>query len=399
MSPARHVFESVFRKYDHHHNCVPRPRRYEIAVGDRRFGIPGVLFCQQNTMNKACAHVALRTLLSRFLPTGDISYEEINRIALGHAAADWEPSHGLDVAQIRAVLNEYKIGFRDIDYAQFPDLVESAPFQKFVYAGVESGLGALLGFELSGPALQESRRHIIPFYGHTFNQDTWAPDADSAYFHIGEGLGYIPSENWTSSFLGHDDNFGPNYCVPRLYVRPEQVRYVVELFQPGVQYSGVTAEALALAFLYSVIPQVDPRGNRWLERLRLWASNQKAVLRAQALNKREYINHLRNLRDWEDHSEQAGFYDLLQDRLPEMLWMIEVSTPQLFPANERKLGEIILDAGRILGSDSKLIPFDMFLFARFPSLYFFGRDIDQAGRPRFTTTPSTLISHTSLYIG
>ncbi len=233
------------------------------------------------------------------------------------------------------------------------------PFQKYVYAGIESGGGSLLGFEMSGPGLPESRRHIIPFYGHTFNQDTWVPEAETAYFHIGENVGYIPSESWTSSFLGHDDNFGSNFCIPRLYLQPEQVRYAVELFQPGVQYSGVIAEALALAFLYSVIPNIQPGGNRWLERLRVWTEQQRAVLRARSITSMEYFNHLQTLQDWDGNFENPAFYDLLRDRLPDVLWMVEVSTPQLFPANERKLGEIILDAGRTLETPVRTIPFDI----------------------------------------
>ena len=30
--------------------------------------------------------------------------------------------------------------------------------------------------------------------------------------------------------------------------------------------------------------------------------------------------------------------------MPRMLWIVEVSLPQLFPANERKLGEVVIDA-------------------------------------------------------
>ena len=61
-------------------------------------------------------------------------------------------------------------------------------------------------------------------------------EADMAYFRVGESFGYIPSANWTSSFLGHDDNFGPCFCVPRLYISNDKVDYVAELLKPGIRF-------------------------------------------------------------------------------------------------------------------------------------------------------------------
>jgi len=392
-----HVFEAVFKKYPHVHNCVPRPHTYSLTIGAGRFKIEGVLYCQQNALNKACAHVALRSLLTRLLPAGDVSYEEMNTIAERHKVPGWKPSEGLSVAQIRGILDHFRIGYRDIDYSQSPGLIDTMPYQKYAYAGIESGTGALVGFDLSGPALSNIGSHIIPFYGHTFNQDTWAPDADVAYFQIGANVGYVPSESWTSSFLGHDDNFGPNFCIPRLYIKPGQVKYVVELLRPNVQFGGATAEALALDFLYSVIPNISPLKNRWLGRLREWTNRQQIVMRAQSVIREEYITHLSALQDWEGNNEKAALCASLLERLPPVLWMVEISTPQLFPANERKLGEIILDAGKSLNGADGFNPYDVFIHARFPEYYFFGRDIDAEGKPRFLSIQSALLSHTSLY--
>jgi len=124
----------------------------------------------------------------------------------------------LDAVQIRAVLRGLVIGFRDIDYTkEEPTYRRELPYQKLLYAGIESGAGAMLGFKLAGPRAEG--RHIIPFFGHTTNQDAWVPNAEVAYFHVGEDTRYVPSEAWVSSFIGHDDNFGSNFCVPRLYAQ------------------------------------------------------------------------------------------------------------------------------------------------------------------------------------
>jgi len=173
-----HVFEAIFKKYPHPHNCIPDSKAYKVMIGKKHYSIRGVLYCQQNALNKACAHVALRSLLSKHLPQGDISFRRINDLAKIESGK--KPGDGLTAEQIRSVLDGCGIRYRDIDYTLDENLRITHPYQKFLYAGVESGAGALLGFHLSGPLVPaaEPPRHIIPFFGHTFNKDTWVPDAE-----------------------------------------------------------------------------------------------------------------------------------------------------------------------------------------------------------------------------
>lgn len=390
-----HVFEAVFAKYPHSHNCVPHPQTYRLMVAGKPFAIEGLLYCQQNTLNKACAQVALRSLLSRILPEGDISYRRINGIA-ATVNPGFKPGHGLNVQQMRTVLSELNLRFNDIDYSQCDEqLRHDLPYQKYAYAGLESGGGALVGFRLAGRELRAEAKHIIPIYGHTFNKDTWAPTADISYFRIGEGVGYVPSESWTSSFLGHDDNFGPNYCIPRLYIENDKVDYVVEIFRPGICYGGLQAEALALNILYSLLPSLVDVHNRWISRLVQWTKRQQIVFRAQAMKTTEYVKHLCCLRDWEGNGENPALCELLEREMPEYIWAVEVSTPQLFPANERKLGEIVLDATRDLNLQEETSVNDVFILARLPGIYLLGGEISN-GTPQFTPVPSQLVSHTDL---
>ena len=217
------------------------------------------------------------------------------------------------------------------------------PYSKLLYAGIENGLGGLVGFEFSGASAQ-GERHIIPFYGHTFNQDTWVPRASLAYFHVGDNTRYISSEEWMSSFIGHDDNFGCNYCVPRKFLDPDQVKYVVALRPPDTAYSAVFAEAIAADRLYSMINALDNRNNYWIRQLILHIHAQDVVLRTLYLTCDQYVAHLRESIDWQGQSEKTQIPDKFAGNLPEHLWMIEISIPELFPANYRKLGEILLDA-------------------------------------------------------
>jgi hypothetical protein len=227
------------------------------------------------------------------------------------------------------VLQGREVSFFDVDYncptaSEEPGLI---PYQKVVYAGVESGGGALLGFHLSGPGLTEESRHIIPFFGHTFNQDTWGPLAETAYFHVGERTRYLPSEAWVSSFIGHDDNFGSNFCVPRHYVSQAQVDYAVEVLLDGRAYSGVTAEAVAADYLYSILRGLPHSSLPWLSRLVDYVGDQRVVLRAVCVTAKEYLGHWRRSSDWESKTEDPALCQALQWYLPERLWVVEVSVP------------------------------------------------------------------------
>lgn len=383
-----HVFEAVFPKYQHPHNCHPRPQTYTVRVGEGLYSVEGLLYCQQNSLNKACAQVAIRSLLSRLLADGDISYRRINELAEPYKPGFiW--GKGLTIQQIRGVFMSLNLRFNDVLYPDGDDkLRKELPYQKYAYAGLESGGGAMVGFRLAG----DDRRHIIPVYGHTFNKDTWVPDANVAYFELGADLGYIPSESWTSSFIAHDDNFGPNFCIPRLYIENPNVFYILELYQPGVLYSGVKAEGVALGILGSLLRNNIGRSNRWLVRLQEWTRRKRVVLRSQSMSKDEYIEHLQGVRDWEDNRESPEFCSSLEKSLPDLLWVIEVSTPQLFPANERKLGEILLDATKPLEDESYG---NVFVAARFPSVYMFGGVMTDESS-NFTVMDSQLQSHTPL---
>lgn len=394
-----HIFESVFQKYPHPNNCTPNRQTYSLSILGKDFHVKGLLYCQQNSFNKSCAQVAMRSLLSRSLPEGDVSYRELNALAeLENPGFD--PRRGLSVQQIRRILEEKGILYSDVDYSidkiTSEQLRVDLPYQKYAYAGLESGGGALVGFRFESSRGQESG-HIIPIYGHTFNKDTWAPDANFAYFKIGNNLGYIPSESWTSSFIAHDDNFGPNFCIPRLYIKNDNVDYVLEVFRQGITYSGVLAEAMAINIAYPLLEGLPKDSNGWLKRLAQGLSAQRIVFRAQALTVKEYVEHLRQLVDWEGNNENVDLCDFLDQELPKFLWVVEVSTPHLFPANKRKLGEFVFSGrGEVTNTDGSLNN-DLFVLARLPEWYVLGGDLDSNGIPEFTKIPSQIVSHTSLF--
>ena len=390
-----YVFESVLIKYPHEHNCVRGSKAFHVRVGGRDHSVTGVLYCQQDGLNKSCAQVALRALLGTHFPDRSLSYREINQWASG-GASSFEPWNGLNVQQIRRVLDATGVKFLDIDYGgKTPEEREGLPpYQKLVYAGIESGAGALLGFRLRGEGLTTDMRHIIPFFGHTFNQDTWVPHAEAAYFHVGEETRYLPSEAWVSSFIGHDDNFGSNFCVPRHYIGAEQADYVVELLPDGCVYSGSIAEAVAVDYLYSILPELHGNSLPWLGRLVGFVATQQVVLRAICLTAEEYAHHWGRAKDWEGRAENRALLKTVKSQLPQRLWMVEVSAPELFPANLRKVGEIVLDATVQPTSERD---FRLFVCARVPGSLLVLKDVSASGIPSFASVGSNLQSHTALF--
>ncbi len=387
-----HVFESVFLNNPHEHNCVSANKLFSLRVGDFKFRISGIMFCQQNALNKACAQVGLRSLCSLHIRDTDLPYEHINQLAKD--IQPFNPADGLNVQQMRGILTSLGVKFRDVDYEQSTEAREDLPYQKFLYSGIESGAGALLGFRLSGPSAGD-RRHIIPFFGHTFSQDTWVPNAEIAYFHVGENTKYLPSDSWVGSFMGHDDNFGSNFSVPKRYVTPTQAEYVVEILNNGVNYSGTVAEAIGIDYLYSILPNLSKSQNVWLDRLINYSAAQMVVLRAISLTKSEFLKHIGSLRDWENNRENASMINILGKLVPDVMWMVELSLPELFPSNLRKLGEIILDASK---SPATKRDFNAFVFARVPERYIFLQEIVN-NAPSFLVAPSAIISHASFYRG
>ncbi len=388
------IFESVSRRYGHRHNFVPGSVFFQVRCGRREFRFKGVMYCQQNSLNKACAQVAIRSLLTRRFPKNDILYSEIHSAAR-EVSGEFNPAKGLGSNQIRAVLNHFNVNFKDLDYTVDEESITDFPYTKFLYTGIENSHGGLLGFELSGPEACGAR-HIIPFFGHTFNQDTWVPRAQQAYFHVGAGTRYFSSDEWLSSYIGHDDNFGSNFCVPKKFIEPEQVKYVVSLLPDNARYDGVMAEAVAIDYLYSALPGIVNDitiSDNWVKNLIDYTLSQDIVLRAVFLKDSEYTDYLKRARDWSYKTENEKLLGSIKSIMPENMWMVEISIPEIFSTNYSKLGEIILDAGVTdpLGADTPA-----FIMIRIPGHYFFNVSTNPRD-PKFIKVDSCFQSHISLH--
>jgi len=398
----------VLRPSRHPNNFIHGVQTWPCRVAGEEFQIEGYLYAQQNNTTNACAHVALRTAAARFHPNGDMSYREMNRIA-GIDLSKLCPGQpcGLSAEQMLTILEAAGARCFPADYTLPSDQQPNVPFQKYLYGSIESGYPAILLF---GTARSGSY-HAVPVFGHTFNEDTWVPDAERSYFRVGSAIGYLPSEFWVSMYIAHDDNWGSNLCIPRHYlhvrrscpllpegptpcpIEPERVVYAVGTLPRSVQLDAVRAELIGADYLFTIRPQVPPDAGPWAQRLAWYADRCLLVLRPILIEGHEYGEHLERIRDWDHKGVSAQIVDELKSAFTEKLWMVELSVPELFSANRRKVGEVLLRA-QIRSGERR--DFKSFVLARVPGYFalYVGGD---PGSPRYQFIPSGTSGHVELF--
>jgi hypothetical protein len=287
------------------------------------------------------------------------------------------------------------------------------PFQKYVYGSVESGFPAIVMFGTTDTPVSY---HVVPAFGHTFSEDTWVHKADSSYFRIGLDMVYIPSESWVSMYLAHDDNWGSNFCIPRryLHVRPycdkasskakvcqmesECVVYVIGTAPKEVKLSPIRAEVIGFEYLLTILQNLPDNADPWCKRLYDYVLDQQVVIRPLLIESSEYPEHLKKLHDWDGNPISGDSVLELENlmgkgKFEEKLWMIEISIPELFSANRRKVAEIILRAEVAAGAKRD---FSSFVIARFPG-YFVHCKNPSPDNLEFSFTRTNVQSHVQLF--
>ena len=370
-----HVYESVLRPFRRakENNFVPCSRDYAVNNSLGSFGVNGVLYAQQNALTYVCAHVAMRTVLSAVLPGGDVTYEQINRVAgidhvanrVGRGAGANGENEGLNLRQIEAVLRSFGLLLPQALINE-PSLGHPFPdeYQKHLYGYIESGYPALVCFELSGtPSSTARERHLIPVIGHTFNEDAWMPDAQRIYF--GADFGYFPSEHWLSSYVIHDDNVGPYFCIPRHYLKQENFRAIYGIQSALTPLLPIQAETLGSLYVDWIRKNLPKIGKDWYDRFAAFGEHQSLVLRTTLIPKPDYLSHLRTIKSRQGGVFEPGLIAKLDAKLPAVMWMVEVSAPELFSCSRRKFGEVILSATTPLPPQ---IDLSLLLSARLPGI-------------------------------
>ncbi|CAN5165559.1 hypothetical protein BH23VER1_BH23VER1_13480 [soil metagenome] len=429
-SKSRRVFESVLPTGDIIHNYVRGAQRWPCRVGSRKFSVRGYVYAQQNGITNVCAHVALRTVAARFHPAGDMTYQAMNAILgidhrknwVGRSLALGVDGRGLSISEMETILGSLGLSVTRADYTGEAGFVPAAPYQRYVYGSIESGFPSIIVFDTS----TSGAMHAIPVFGHTFNRDTWVPSAERGYFQVGPSTQYLPSESWVSSFVMHDDNYGSNFCVPRHYLRPvapegskpavpdapeseseeddsetkakmkaagsEWVAHVICPRPEKVRLTPLFAEVVGVDFLWAILPQLPSDGNQWGNRLIDFMGASRCVFRPLLVDGKDYIKHLAKMRGWSGGKIDRTIVNVLKRLLDrKQVWIVEMSVPELFSANLRKIGEVVLFSDHEVTSDRD---FASFVLARLPGYFV----LCQSGgkSPKFSFVPSGISSHVPL---
>lgn len=406
-SKKTRIYESVIHPSKRPNNCIRGAQKWACSILNNKFIVNGYLYAQQNNITNVCAHVALRTAAARYHKNGDMSYREMNNI-VGIDHVNKKVNKGLTSIEMVKILEAAGANCFVGDFTG--TLRASAPFQKYLYGSIESGFPAIIFF---GTTYSSNSFHAIPVFGHTFNEDTWAPNADFSYFKIGSRTRYVPSESWLSMFIAHDDNWGSNFCIPRRYLHTkrictklgknplpcpmetEGVAYVISTMPKSVKMRPIDAEVIAADYLLTMLPQIPAIQNPWYERLKKYANMDMLVLRPIIITPDDYTRHLYDVRDWNGKNIRRDIIEDLKMYLQdEFYWLIELSIPELFPANRRKVGEILIRAKTSSGQGRNM---KNFVIARLPS-HFALYESGGSSKPKYQFIPSGVASHVELYI-
>lgn len=395
------LFESVTRPPLYHANYILVKNSFKVKIAGNIFTITGIPFFQQNDLTNVCAHSSLRTLISLTKSDYILTPHKINDdLNIDHSKYKMGKGNGLDSSQIKEIIKKNRLRFFDFKYdtnsPKHLENIEKSPYQKILYDSIESGFAGLLGFELTTPK-GKKEHHIVPVTGHTFNKDAWVPGAEESYFKIG-GTGYIPSESWSDNFIIHDDNFGSYYSLPYRYLELKNIRLCLGILPDKKKSDPIAIEPIALIFLEKILANLrwheDDLFNQfpWLYRLLKYCSNGRVILRTILMKKSSYIKHLRQMESWEGEKINKKRMDIYSKILPNSFWMVEVSIPELFSANRRKLGELLILDDVVIKPEIQP-DWSLFLFAHLPACL----AIKNSKQNEFGFYPHSIKSHTPIY--
>jgi hypothetical protein len=209
--------------------------------------------------------------------------------------------------------------------------------EQVVYRYVESGIPVILVIETA------EGRHSVVVVGHTFDPHTWWPDAETNYFpFLSEDKPWLSAVLWSPQFVILDDNFGPYLNMSREALRSCALGAVVPLPTcANVFLTPEDAETIAAYALYHepIIRAFIGESNTsdWKEHIYARQRDKNLVLRTLLLHKDDLLKDLPS-------SIYSGevLQELNAKGLPDWVWLIEVSTPDMYGA-QLKLGELILD--------------------------------------------------------
>lgn len=328
-------------------------KNHKVVFNNVAYEVYGYKFCQKDSITYMCAEASLKMLFDN-LPNQKLplQYYEINdSLGLDRSRI----SYGLKTGQISEFLskkglnfNIYSNGVDDTlnpirklhkcnEYVLSPkkttgymDIIQT------IYSSLESNHPSLICFFPE----EGKEGHIIPVFGHTFNEDLWTHHSLRHYFFRNE-LKYLSSLYWIDNFIVHDDNLGTNFCFPQNYF--QDVRTMAWGIMPDKldkfnDFNTLEFETSSIAFLQSdeIKKLIIDNSGYWGEKLINSIIKGTTVTRKQVISFSHYTNHLEKTADNFPEELKAVF-----KKEDVNIVLIEISVNELFQTNQKKLCDII----------------------------------------------------------
>ncbi|MDA9393090.1 hypothetical protein WN73_21470 [Bradyrhizobium sp. CCBAU 45394] len=356
--PKSYVFDAIMRvpaRWEHGHEtslvnrCVPKAQTFYRTTAGCHYAVAGAYYCQENGVSRGSVQAALRIAIRSIEGTSSVDDDKLSKAAHPKGIAD---------VIVKTLKNRgYGYNLYEIDGTASADDVWTA-----ICSFIESGNPPLL--VVSGKGNQD---RIIPILGYTLNTDEWHPGGSIS--RPKRQSGWFSSSQWIDHVIVHDTELGPYFCMSRAWLAEELGRaattgmkprlVVAPIWTPQVKVSPVYAEQLAGQYLgvwLRRVAEVNPGTGRWWDYL--CNNGSYVVLRTTFISSQDYQIHLQKLDDkiqstgepvptWISPGEKEPHsFRSFMNSLPPNFWICEISLPQLYGGNRKKLGEILIDSRR-----------------------------------------------------
>jgi hypothetical protein len=302
------------------------------------------------------------------------------KVKIGRYGVNRDVSIGLNEKQIKSVVEALDLECHLADFNSNP----AEDYHSFTYPIIESGYPVILGIK------SQKVDHVVTVLGHTLNTDRWSPEAEHGYGGW-PTTPHISAASWVDHFILGDDNFGTyvtvstesirNFLVPK-YNPQLHASLAIGLLPKNINVKGDVADRLALLRAIKLIKSVTPSlDNRWLHLL------QNAIKDGTERKSRHWIVSRTLLREKQDYCEDMhcedekgnnlneSEFELLEKLLPDNFWVTELTIPNLYTGNKRKLGDIIT---KCFMTKEEWYDKELEVLAWLPGVLFTGKDLGES---------------------
>ncbi len=362
---------------------VHNTREWLTSIGPKEdtkaLKITGSFFSQQNTLTSVCAHAALRIAMNSSIldNTSKLTNHFINDQLSLHPD-QWH--RGLGTDEIVRVVSNHGYEVHTVNFLEKTDL----EYDHFLYPALESGCPTILGIQGWDVIRSQLTSHVVTILGHTTNSDRWDPQARCGYGNY-PLKPYISSACWCDHYIMSDDNFGMFSTMPsdmlRNFIVPSKNPYLhasmaITIVPKSVAMPGYIAEQAATVHARAFIERINSiQGiNIWLKRLgntiqRDYSKpgNRDIVCRTILQTAQRYRHYVesQNVLLSAEQSE-------ILSRLPEYLWVSELTLPNLYTGNKHKLGDVVINAG---ATPEEHVEGNSFVLSWFPEIILLGPEL------------------------